>query len=129
MYIISKFNDYYDPVVSLGIDKTIVYKRDTIDFPVPDNSFIKEYSGSMPDKCWSWVGNNEYTALPIIIGIAGKIFLCYKLEYKEFSSRLPYNDKIKFCYNSDDIIKFHQDKKLEKHLIKFLEKEKKKSSW
>lgn len=35
MLIVSKFHDYYDIGASVGIDKTIVYKRNQFSFKTP----------------------------------------------------------------------------------------------
>jgi len=96
MYIIAKNKDYYDGVVgSVGMDKTIVYERQTVEI---------ENNKSMPDfiqvKQHSWDNKNPYRNLcradinrdnnrgyhgvdGFIVGFCGKLYFGWKFYYKE----------------------------------------------
>lgn len=94
MYIISKNKDYYDGVVgTVGIDKTIVYERETIE--ITDNSKIPK---PFKVKRNSWNDRNPFlgvchvnptrkskyeSAHGFIVGFCGKLNLGWQLVYKE----------------------------------------------
>jgi len=98
MYIISKFKDYYDGVVgTVGLDKTIIYERETIeienDIDKPkvfrvkphtwrtDNLFIKTCRAEIDKK-----KTKKYDdVLGFIVGFCGKLYVGWKFEYKEKS--------------------------------------------
>lgn len=97
MYIISKKKDYYDGVAgTIGIDKTIVYNRETLEFD-EKNEFPECFS----TKGKSWIETREYPFSSLnyfdiekkynkehqkfgyfIIGFCGKLYVGWKL-YKE----------------------------------------------
>lgn len=99
MYIISKNKDYYDGVVgTVGMDKTLVYERDTEE--ITDSKLMpKEFRGTR-NSGWHGV-NRENPFLNIgyadidrektkkytdrnffVIGFCGKLYLGWKLFYK-----------------------------------------------
>ena len=124
MYIISKNNkDYYDGVVgTMGIDKTIIYNREIIEFgntKFPDFLKTKSY--------WFRKNNNPFTNLsffPIIknnslkvkgyshfiIGFCGKLYIGFKL-YKT-------NNKVKLNYNNELISNIIYDFNIMKSILK-----------
>lgn len=67
MLIISKFHDYYDPIKALGIDKTVVYKRDTTILPKEQPHI--GYRSSMHHSY-----NHAAHAYGRIIGFCGKLY-------------------------------------------------------
>ena len=93
MYIISKFKDYYDGVVgTMGIDKTLVYERKTIE--IKDNKkMLKEFRGF---RNWNNIHKNHFLNIGyadtkskkyennnfFIVGFCGKLYLGWKFEYK-----------------------------------------------
>ena len=95
MYIISKNKDYYDGVVgTVGMDKTIVYERQTQE--ITEN---KEMPKAFRVKRYSWSDNNSFLNLcrldidreksskyddvdGFIVGFCGKLYLGWQLYYK-----------------------------------------------
>jgi len=94
MYIISKNKDYYDGVVgTVGIDKTIVYERNTIEIQ-EQKEMLKEF---IPDKSAGWNDrrNNHFLNISymrinskkyedvhfFLVGFCGKLYLGWKFEY------------------------------------------------
>lgn len=101
MYIIAKNKDYYDGVVgTVGMDKTIVYERETIE--ITDNNKMpkifqhRKYSWDNKSPflgvCRATVDHNETShkyndARGFIVGFCGKLYLGWKFYYEveEFS--------------------------------------------
>lgn len=87
MLILSKIRDYYDSVLGLGIDKTIVYRREQSEIELGEQPSI--YSGK--DKRYpeyhylGWRDEDEccYDAVPIMVGVGGKVYPCYRVEYRD----------------------------------------------
>mgnify|MGYP006297348471 CR=1 FL=1 len=95
MYIISKQKDYYDGVVgSVGMDKTIVYERKTVE--IEDNKSIPKFVRSTR---FHWKDENPFLNLcrasvktdndkgyyamnGFIVGFCGKLYLGWKFYYK-----------------------------------------------
>jgi len=99
MYIISKFKDYYDGVVgTMGIDKTLVYERETDDAKMveeflhtkpfgnnygrknDDNPFLKIGYGMVDHKGEN--DKNYYESSFFVVGFCGKLYLGWKFHYK-----------------------------------------------
>ena len=93
MYIISKYKDYYDGVVgSVGMDKTLVYERETIEIE-DKKKMLKEFRnfrnlndrrknhflniGYADTKSKKYENNNFF-----IVGFCGKLYLGWAFEYK-----------------------------------------------
>lgn len=93
MYIIAKNKDYYDGVVgSVGMDKTIVYERETQEIVEP-KKMLKEFQAHR-----NWNNRRENHFLNIgyaqtdskryeesnffIVGFCGKLYLGWKFHYK-----------------------------------------------
>ena len=95
MYIISKHKDYYDGVVgTVGMDKTIVYERNTEEI-----SERKKFPKIFHYTSYSWKSDNPvlnlcnldidkektdkyYDADGFIVGFCGKLYLGWQLFYK-----------------------------------------------
>jgi len=95
MLIISKNKDYYDGVVgTMGIDKTLVYERKTVEI-TENKLMLKEFQY----KLYDWndrnpflkIGNipidskknNKYTDYTFfIVGFCGELYLGWKFHYK-----------------------------------------------
>lgn len=99
MYIISKYKDYYDGAVGLGIDKSIIYERFEIEEVIP--RFIHQKYGVI-----NWEGekklhlrryycNNSITIEPFIIGFCGKTHIVFR------SSKMGSN--YKYTYDLDEM--------------------------
>ena len=95
MYIISKHKDYYDGVVgTVGVDKTIVYERETIE--IEDYlKFPDEFRSNQP---WKRDKDNHFLNLSyfdvtkeskyqvadlFIVGFCGKLYLGWKFYWEE----------------------------------------------
>jgi len=99
MYIISKFSDYYDPVAAQGIDKTIIYHRNTetircerpksgkhpqLKLPNEKRVTMKspsprgDYPSSM-ERCPDY-NTGPYIAQKWIIGFCGELFPVIKIS-------------------------------------------------
>jgi hypothetical protein len=96
MYIISKQKDYYDGVVgTVGMDKTIVYERQTVE--IEDNKsmpdFLKHRKSNWDSQnpfhnvCRASIKSNNnrgYHGVDgFIVGFCGKLYLGWKFYYKE----------------------------------------------
>jgi len=111
MLIISKFRDYYDCVMNMGIDKTIPYYRQTIEIPVKRS---KGYSWKTEIKnatnyldiilclsdldCSNYWYNGHYQEVVekyridvFLIGFCGKIYPIAINEYKNAKKEKNYN--------------------------------------
>ena len=99
MLIISKQKDYYDGVVgTVGIDKTIVYERNEIEFKEREE-FPKEFHKA---KTYSYRDENPFLSLngykmdskkydgyvTFIVGFCGKLYIGWKLYYERKAKRL-----------------------------------------
>lgn len=96
MLIIDKKNkDYYDGVVgTMGIDKTIVYKRNTIE--IEDSKDMPKEFQSVKNRSWNHRRENHFLNVnhvhtdskkydrcdSFIIGFCGKLYLGWKLHYR-----------------------------------------------
>jgi len=136
MYIISKHKDYYDGVVgSVGIDKTLVYERNTVEI-TESNKMLKEFQAS---RNRGWMGNNrdnpflnichagidskktkKYTDEDFfIVGFCGKLYLGWKLYYKEKEwGEMGYVDVIKtdIVYGYENVKDFIRESYWRGHL-------------
>jgi len=94
MYVISKFKDYYDGVVgTMGVDKTLVYERNTIEIEDSEEMPI-EFQPSN-NLSWSHRRDNHFLNIgymttdskkysgcqSFIIGFCGKLYLGWKFNY------------------------------------------------
>lgn len=109
MYIIGKGKDYYDSCASLGIDKTLIYKRDLI---------THEHSSMASDICSRYLTANEgtwrkyyktaiyemytryrergYYGLYIeVIGFCGKLYPFIHYRYEEKRKDYPWGSTTK----------------------------------
>ncbi len=122
MYIIAKKKDYYDGVVgTMGVDKTLVYERETQEFEGDDIPVIferkKGYWGISRTKTPFHQMNYHYIKKEFrnicdehsyfIIGFCGKLYIGWKL-YRVINS----NDEVstEFTYDNEYIKKILEDK-------------------
>ena len=78
MYIISKFKDYYDGAVGMGIDKTIVYERHLRQEQIPDelNDLFDKYGNySLYRETIGNILKGNYNTRLVHIGFCGKIYI------------------------------------------------------
>ena len=121
MYIISKFKDYYDGAVGMGIDKTIVYGRTTTETEyetVEDLKLIKtlhhrsqfEYRAPYKLSFPNFHTNSKsiYDSVDtFIIGFCGKYYLGFKFT-KKILDRWGYDThdtETYITYNADEVKK------------------------
>ena len=136
MYIISKHKDYYDGVVgSVGMDKTLVYERNTVEI-TESKLMLKEFQAS---RNRGWMGTNrdnpflnichagidskktkKYTDEDFfIVGFCGKLYLGWKLYYKEKEwDALGYDDVVKtdIVYGYENVKDFIRESYWRGHL-------------
>jgi len=124
MYIIAKNKDYYDGVVgSVGMDKTIVYER-VLDEITENSKKPKEFQ----HKTFSWEEGNPFLNVVnmnidhdktdkyedvdgFIVGFCGKMYIGYKLHYKEleWNEELQRKDEIRktdIIYGLKEAVKY-----------------------
>lgn len=95
MYIISKNKDYYDGVVgTMGVDKTLVYERNTVEIE-DSKDMPKEFQPSRNSN-WNNRRENHFFNLGymstdskkydsnefFLVGFCGKLYLGWKFHYK-----------------------------------------------
>lgn len=134
IYIISKFHDYYDSVLAQGIDKTLVYKRETQEFTININpyrtweqvgaphllEFGEELRANIPriqNRDWVCM-DEEFYATPVVVGFCGKMHLGYRLETSVWQY-MGSKKIVQFAWSTNDIICFLKENKMEKSLEKF----------
>jgi hypothetical protein len=128
MHIVSKRKDYYDGVISaVGVDKTIVYVRETTvfdesrDFPEefgPSKYTLSSYNDYSPFRD---ISNYEMTRMGklkhvlkyqkyggFIVGFCGKLYVGWKLHYEEKQLVYPFASILKtyITYDLDEVEKY-----------------------
>lgn len=91
MLIISKFHDYYDSAMGMGIDKTVVYNRTVKD----DREERRYHRYQLHSKKKSWHVNI------FIVGFCGELYPCIKL-----TEDLIHNPKSFFFYELNKLETF-----------------------
>jgi hypothetical protein len=114
MKIISKYRDYYDSAVGLGIDKTIQYVRKTHDYAdKTPNSVLQIFgrksmwsrSNALSVRFGSYNSHEEnVTYTPFIIGFCGKLYIGW-FKNKEFRDRKTgiIQANIEITYDSEKV--------------------------
>jgi len=89
MRIFSKFHDYYDKVLSYGIDPNVIYERKEEDITeiVDKNPYIKDTLSQIHDNIFDFkierINSPELQIIfKNIILFCGKIYFCIKISYK-----------------------------------------------
>jgi len=104
MRIISKFHDYYDSVMRMGMDKECIYFRDSTEIILDKLYNYQEDLFSLNIESINNVdynGNNsDFQSEKFIVGFCGKIYPCIK-------ERISWQD---YCYNHESEILFHYSK-------------------
>jgi len=129
MYIITKFKDYYDSVAhSVGVDKTIQYKRETSNILNTTDITLGHHNFLYP-LSYPWVQREKLvkTALAII-GFCGKLYVFghkdgegdYEFEYGNNIEKLIYKRKSKQELRWDK--KFNDTKKDKQRLRDIVDK-------
>jgi len=126
MYIIAKKKDYYDGVAgTTGIDKTIVYERETLEYEGEDMPEVfkrKGYYSSFRERednpfyrlSNSHIKNEYFKLFPhhsyFVIGFCGKLYVGMKLYAVDHSTN-DYNNVITtITYDKDYMIKLFESK-------------------
>jgi len=120
MYIISKYRDYYDGAVGMGIDKTIVYERKLISMPIPNHIKEKISERDMWRSLFTHtygygqIPKGKYNTYLIVIGFCGKLYPAIKTEkHVDKPMCYPSNSIWNIMYGVDEIKTFldkHQEK-------------------
>ncbi len=120
MYIISKNKDYYDGVVgTMGIDKTIVYERNSIEIEDTEK-MLKEFQPSKVggifghrdnhflNACYMHTDSKKYNDHSFfIVGFCGKLYLGWKFYYTVKEKYAAFSDdKTDIIYGYDNA-KYH----------------------
>ena len=112
MKIISKFRDYYDTIISFGIDPEIKYFRNTLEITLKKYQSNLEFNYSDDGyDLFKWRDRFSTRLDPILIYFCGTTFLAFRATYSG-SIGLGYFGKSgksidsAVCYDSGDIIKF-----------------------
>jgi len=117
MLIISKFKDYYDGVVNtMGVDKTLVYMRNTSEispnkYPTVFNSESRFMMlGNHRNYKYKYItrSNCDY----FIIGFCGKLYVGWKLSE---------NDLVNITYDFNDVKEYFNVKNFRGNLIDDIE--------
>lgn len=109
MRIISKFHDYYDTAMGVGIDNTRIFNRnrEPIDLLVASHPTLKEIEDEFPvpnfERAVSSVG---LSVRRVIIGFCGKIYIGYDVELsKSINNNYPnYKNTL---FNIQDLEEFY----------------------
>lgn len=113
MFIVSKFHDYYDSVMRQGMDKTCVYKRETV--AVPYNIKGGWKSSDVMDELHTSRGydkRNGWTTNKYVIGFCGEL---YPLVHIEKYDTRTYKNEEHFFYTEKEYNEFFGIKKVQKH--------------
>jgi hypothetical protein len=101
MYIVSKFSDYYDGVMGLGIDKTVVYNRTTSFAPYPDKRFDPELYDLL-DVLPSTRTGKQATLRGMVLLICGEAIPFIQIEIDGKKNNFYSKEKlVDFCVAKD----------------------------
>ena len=109
MLIVSKFHDYYDRVVSFGIDKTVVYQRTESKIEFKRTWQESKIVGTPHEEKFYFSKGVEAEAYKYVIGFCGKLYPVIKFI-------LHYEDRLEsHCfYDEASVRKFLSHKKISK---------------
>lgn len=94
MRIISKFHDYYDGVTAYDYDRSIIYKRDSVNIKLSDQVLY-------PD------GYHGVEFFKFVIGFCGKIYHGINLRYTVPKKGQYLNEDVSdIMYNKDNVLQF-----------------------
>ena len=108
MLIISKFHDYYDSVLTWGIDKTVVYKREEIEVNLTPVALSYDWQKERPypyhQSAWRDYTYLSYEASPILVGVGGKVYAGYRIEYRQYNKYSYCSSTVtRYVYSMDDL--------------------------
>ena len=116
MYIISKFKDYYDGAVGMGIDKSIVYNRNTNGEKYEQVRKYETFKELMPKTKFPFVRHNDfdmdnfhtnsksiyYKVDTFVVGFCGKYYLGFRFSRKRKSNNVEITDEHKYVYDIEE---------------------------
>jgi hypothetical protein len=114
MYIISKFKDYYDGAVGMGIDKTIVYERKTEQKKLLDQMEEKLLCTGWRDRYTNpsaWGDQMETDVF--IVGFCGKLYLGWLFMENKRVDMFRTEKSFTLTYDPEEALKkfnFHNGK-------------------
>lgn len=105
MLIVCKFKDFYDTAMGIdGIDKTLIYKRETVE--------IKEFKQDLLLPSYTDEQTKQVIVyIPFVIGFCGKIYFTYKVQYHQprkgwyYDYRKEIPLKTEYIYGTQNLIK------------------------
>ena len=130
MYIISKHRDYYDGAVGMGIDKTIIYKREYQKINDNPNEF-GEFFPDDNERFYFKRNNKKYEKHDIlIIGFCGKLYQVFCLTYEEktkWGREYKYNlfydvEEVKQYFDLNDRSKWYWQKNQDINFANYIER-------
>lgn len=120
MKIVSKFSDYYDCIMKIGMDKTIVYNRKEETFPLSGED-MKDLNFS------KYTHGNKFEENMFIVGFCGEIYPVASISWEEKCD--PYIIKnfteiysrtiSKYFYSQEDYFNFKNTSKIFKKILPY----------
>lgn len=107
MLIVSNFHDFYDTISRLGVDKTCVYKRETV--ALPGEFDTGERFNRWPHGQEFVKGKKKYFTDPVVIGFCGKTYPAIAVSCGESLSLI---DKKHVFFSSEDLYAFFVKEKI-----------------
>lgn len=104
MLINSAFKDYYDNIMSTGVDRDCIYNRKTEAVEYRKTIYPHLYTEG-DDRF------NKYVFHPLIIGFCGKLYPVIRITKKELVSEKSNNT---YIYNMNDFLEFMNINKIKK---------------
>jgi hypothetical protein len=115
MKIYSKFKDYYDAIGAGDLEKTPIYKRDTVEEGLNEIDY-KDLQVGMLNH---FEPNGDVKVSSYIIGFCGKIYPYWKVSTKTKSTGF-YNDRIeKIIYDPQELLSIDFERKDYKWMAKY----------
>lgn len=118
MLIVSKYKDYYDSAVGMGVDKSIVYERKEEDihdkyfYFYEELGYKQKYSGISGiyegilrsfSTGYGWY-DNDFDSMVRVIGFCGKLYPFFEFIEKEKDSEGLITKTSEFVFDRDKII-------------------------
>lgn len=109
MKIISKFHDYYDTAMAMGVDPNIIYKRETKELD-PDNKWFKKITLFSPIATSMNILNHRITRteinerVPIVLVFCGQIYRGVSLQLSDrYRTEDSYKGPQIICWNIEQL--------------------------
>lgn len=119
MLIVSKFRDYYDSVLSYGVDKSVVYNRKSEILQLSEKIWKDapsyETKGEVRLSGPRGREHHSYEINQYLIGFCGKIYPVSRVDWDQLSTHYPASRE--YFYDAEEYIGYLKQQKipLEKH--------------